>query len=161
MKNLKLLGKLMLVGVMVAVLLTGCSLLPTASSSIFNALEDGSDTVTLPREEYDRLMQYASLDELRQMVEEYYYQTPDMDAMLEGAKRGLLAGLGDPSHLLLQRRGIRPDWEGRRRRVRGVGIQISASYITMMCTITRVFAGSPAEAAGLHKGDILARCGRP
>lgn len=157
MKNLKSTGKLMLVMLMVAVLMTGCSLLPTASSSIFNALEDGSDTVTLSREEYDRLMQYSSLDALSQMVEEYYYQKPDMDAMLEGAKRGLLAGLGDPYTYYYSAKEYAQMWEDDGGEYAGVGIQISASYITMMCTITRVFAGSPAEAAGIHKGDILAR----
>lgn len=85
LKNLKTLGKVAILCAMVAVLLTGWALLPaTTSSGEMNALEDKSDTVTLTREEYERLEKYASLDELTQMVEQYYYVEPDMDAMLQG-----------------------------------------------------------------------------
>ena len=150
-------GALLLVILMTYALLTGCSLLPSASSSAMNALDTGSDTVTVSREEYERLQKYASLDTLSQMVEEYYYVEPDFDAMLEGAKRGLLAGLGDPYTYYYNAEEYAQLWEDDTGEYAGVGIQISASYVTMLCTITRVFAGSPAEAAGIHKGDILTR----
>ena len=41
----------------------------------------------------------------------------------------------------------------------GVGILISSNYLTGICTISRVFKGSPAEAAGVQRGDILYRVG--
>ena len=41
-------------------------------------------------------MQYAELEELRQIVDLYYYQEPDEQAMLDGAAMGLLYGLEDP-----------------------------------------------------------------
>jgi carboxyl-terminal processing protease len=150
-------GALLLAVLLAYTLLTGCSLLPTASSSVMNALDANDETVTVSREEYDRLQKYASLDTLSQMVEEYYYVEPDFDAMLEGAKRGLLAGLGDPYTYFYNAEEYTKLWEDDTGEYAGIGIQISASYITMMCTITRVFAGSPAEAAGIHKGDILTR----
>ena len=37
----------------------------------------------------------------------------------------------------------------------GVGIQISTSYLTGICTISRVFDNGPAHEAGVRKGDIL------
>lgn len=157
MKTLLDRAKIALLAFMVAMLLTGCTLLPTASSSVFNALEAESDTVTLPREEYERLQRYASLDELSRMVEDNFYQEPDMDAMLEGAKRGLLAGLGDPYTYYYSAEDFSQMWSDDKGEYAGVGIQISASYVTMLCTITRVFSGSPAEAAGLRKGDILSK----
>ena len=108
MKSRKFNGKLALVMLMAALLLTSCSLIPSATSMEGNALQisqagssDG-ETVTISKAEYDRLERYASLDEISKIVEEYYYIQPDMDAMLEGAKRGLLAGLGDPYTYLLQ-----------------------------------------------------------
>ena len=150
-------GALLLALLLASTMLTGCSLLPSASSLSFNALESPEDTVTVPREEYERLQKYASLDTLSQMVEEYYYVEPDFDAMLEGAKRGLLAGLGDPYTYYYSAEEYDKLWEDDTGEYAGIGIQISASYVTMLCTITRVFAGSPAEAAGIRKGDILTR----
>ncbi len=158
LKNLKFLGKVAIIGAMVAVLLTGWALLPaTTSSGEINALDDKGDTVTLSREEYDRLEKYASLDELTQLVEQYYYVQPDMEAMLEGAKRGLLAGLEDPYTYFYSADEYAQLWEDDGGEYAGIGIQIAASYVTQMCTITRVFSGSPAEQAGIHKGDVLVK----
>ena len=157
MKNLKVYGKLALIGLLIATLLTGCSLLPSASSDQMNALESQSDTVTISREEYEQLQTYASLDELAQMVKQYYYVEPDTAAMLEGAKRGLLAGLNDPYTYYYSPTEYSKLWEDDSGEYAGVGIQISASYLTMLCTITRVFSDSPAQKAGIRKGDVLAR----
>ena len=46
-------------------------------------------TVTISREEYDRLAQYAKLDEVLQYIQAYYYQEPDTDAMMDMAVQGL------------------------------------------------------------------------
>ena len=54
-----------------------------------------SETVTIPREEYDELLKFQKLDMLLQMADTYYYEEIDEDAMLETAAAGLMAGLGD------------------------------------------------------------------
>lgn len=156
-KYLKQHGKFALSLLMVALLLTSCSLLPSAASTHQNALDTTEDTVTISKEEYDRLERYASLDELSKIVEEYYYIEPDMDAMLDGAKRGLLAGLGDPYTYYYSPDEFSKMWEDDGGEYAGVGIQISASYVTMLCTISRVFSDSPAAQAGLRKGDVLVK----
>jgi carboxyl-terminal processing protease len=46
-------------------------------------------------------------------------------------------------------------WEDDEGEYAGIGIQISASYETMLCTISRVFSNSPAADVGLRRGDIL------
>ena len=63
----------------------------------YQALGDSrrGGTVTISREEYDRLAQYAKLDEVLQYIQAYYYQEPDTDAMMDMAVQGLLAGLED------------------------------------------------------------------
>ena len=50
----------------------------------------GGKTVTISQEEYDRLSRYAKMDLILQYVEAWYYQEPDVDAMIENATRGLL-----------------------------------------------------------------------
>lgn len=163
MKSLKFNGKLALVMLMVALLLTSCSLIPSATSTDNNTLQTSqasspdNENVTISKAEYDRLERYASLDEVSKIVEEYYYIQPDMDAMLEGAKRGLLAGLGDPYTYYYSPDEFSEMWADDQGEYAGVGIQISASYITQLCTITRIFSSSPAETAGLHKGDVITK----
>lgn len=46
-------------------------------------------------------------------------------------------------------------WEEDEGEYAGIGLLISANYSTGICTISRVFKGSPAEAAGVQRGDIL------
>ncbi|MDD3213710.1 MAG: S41 family peptidase, partial [Eubacteriales bacterium] len=75
--------------------------------------------------------------------------------MLDGAKRGLLAGLRDPYTFYYSPDEFAEMWEDDEGEYAGIGIQISASYETYLCTIIRVFSDSPAYEAGLKKGDIL------
>ena len=54
-----------------------------------------SETVTISREEYENYQRYQKLEALFQIVEAYYYEDVDEDAMLESAAVGLMAGIGD------------------------------------------------------------------
>ncbi|HNX61739.1 MAG TPA: S41 family peptidase [Candidatus Limiplasma sp.] len=158
MKTLRVFGKVALILALALVLVAGSTLMPSAKSSTQNALEaEDSDTVTLSREEYNRLERYQSLDEIAQVVEQYYYVQPDEDAMLDGAKRGLLAGLGDPYTFYYSPEEYAEMWADDEGEYAGIGIQISVSYETLACTISRIFSDSPAAKAGLLKGDILSK----
>lgn len=150
-KGVRLLALLL----MVSLLLTGCALLPTSVSDLVTGSDASEDTVTISREEYERLMRYEELEELRQIVDVYYYQEPDEEAMLDGAEMGLLYGLGDPYTYFYTPEQYAKMWEDDEGEYAGIGIQIMADYTTGLCTISRVFLDSPALEAGLRKGDIL------
>lgn len=140
---------------MVSLLLTGCALLPTAISD--TVCQNSGDTVTISTEEYEQLLQYKELEEMRQIVREYYYQEPDEQAMLDGAAMGLLYGLEDPYTFFYDPEAFATLWEEDEGNYVGIGIQIMADYSTGLCTITRVFLDSPALEVGLRRGDILTR----
>ena len=53
------------------------------------------ETVTISREEYERLLRFEKMDVLMQLVDMYYYEDVDEDDMLENAALGLIAGIGD------------------------------------------------------------------
>lgn len=146
--------KLMCLTLMVLLLLTGCALLPTTISDLATGMDD---TVTISRAEYERLQRYSELDEIWQIVEQYYYQEPDTQAMLDGAEMGLLYGLGDPYTYYYTPDQYAQLWADDEGEYAGIGIQIMGDYATGLCTISRVFLDSPALDAGLRKGDVLTR----
>lgn len=152
--------KLLALILMLSMLLTGCSLLPTTISETIkdadkNLGSDTGDTVTISRAEYERLKKYDELEELMQIVDQYYYMEPDNQALLDGAAMGLLYGLNDPYTYYYTPENYAAMWEDDEGKYAGVGIQIMADYSTGACTITRVFLDSPALDVGIRKGDML------
>ena len=156
--------KLLLALALVVSLCGGCAYLPLLGlvggtsgadlSSQVTESEDG-DTVTISKELYEQYKKYDTLIELQKQVDQYYYQETDEQTMLDGAAQGLLLSLGDPYTFYYTPEEYAKLWEDDEGSYAGVGMQISGSYATGVCTISRVFDGSPAQAAGVHRGDIL------
>ncbi len=153
--------KLLSLMVMLFVLLTSCSNVPTTISDTINGLgaaaSSNGDTVTISREEYDRLKMFEELDELMQIVDVYYYQEPNEQEMLDSAAMGLLYGLQDPYTFYYTPEDYKKMWEDDEGNYAGVGIQIMANYNTGLCTVSRVFLDSPALEVGIRKGDVLVK----
>ena len=151
-------------------LLAGCTVMPVSTlDTMFRGTSsapagegdvgDSGDTVTISRERYERYRQFDELLELEDAVDTYYYKEPDHEKMVQGAAAGLLAGLGDHYTFYYTPEDWTKMWEDEEGEYAGIGILISSNYKTGLCTISRVFKGSPAEAAGVHRGDILYRVG--
>lgn len=156
----------------VVCLLSGCSMLnlnqmesmfrkessvPPENQKIFGS--NDSDTVTIGRDEYEKLSQFSELAELIDMAEEVFYQDTDRAKMLEYAAKGLMAALDDPYSFYYSPEEFQEMWEDDEGNYTGIGVLISANYETQLCIISRVFKGSPAEAAGVQRGDQLYRVG--
>ena len=118
-------------------------------------LSENGATVTISKEEYDRYKQFDTLLELMDLVDYAYFEEYDVQDMLDGAANGLLLGLGDPYTFYYTPEEYAELWEDDEGEYAGVGIQISTSYLTGLCTISRVFDNGPAREAGVLKGDIL------
>lgn len=114
-----------------------------------------SNTVTISREQYEKYQQFDQLLELMEIVDQGFFEDYDTQDMLDGAAYGLLSGLGDPYTFYYTPEEYAELWEEDEGEYAGVGIQISTSYLTGICTISRVFDNGPAHEAGVHKGDIL------
>lgn len=114
-----------------------------------------SNTVTISREQYEKYQQFDQLLELLEIVDQGFFEDYDTQDMLDGAAYGLLSGLGDPYTFYYTPEEYAELWEEDEGEYAGVGIQISTSYLTGICTISRVFDNGPAHEAGVHKGDIL------
>ena len=154
---------LLLVLTLMAFTLGGCGYLPatllsdmlyesTTTSVVPSA--DG-ETVTISKEEYEKYKQFDTLLELMELVDYGYFEEYEVQDMLDGAANGLLLGLGDPYTFYYTPEEYAELWEDDEGEYAGVGIQISTSYLTGLCTISRVFDNGPAREAGVQKGDIL------
>ncbi len=129
----------------------------TQNPAIFGT--NDSDTVTITREDYERLEQFSELADLIDIAEEAYYEDTDRAKMIEGAAKGLMSALGDPYTYYYNPEEWQEMWEDDEGNYTGIGVLISANYQTQICTISRVFKGSPAEEVGVQRGDILYRVG--
>ena len=135
-----------------AVLLLISAFSPTSATE---GLSGSGDTVTISREEYEQLQRYAELEEIRELVEAYYYQDADEEKMLDYAAYGMLSALDDPYTFYYTPEAYEELWEDDEGDYAGIGLQITTYYETDQCIISRVFLNSPALEAGMRKGDIL------
>jgi len=154
---------LLLVLTLMVFTLGGCGYLPAAllSDMLYESTTtsvvpsaDG-ETVTISKEEYEKYKQFDTLLELMELVDYGYFEEYEVQDMLDGAANGLLLGLGDPYTFYYTPEEYAELWEDDEGEYAGVGIQISTSYLTGLCTISRVFDNGPAREAGVQKGDIL------
>ncbi len=155
---------LLLALIVMACSLSGCSyylpaellssLVENAKTTTVTASED-SETVTISKEQYEKYKQFDTLIELMELVDYGYFEEYEVQDMLDGAANGLLLGLGDPYTFYYTPEEYAELWEEDEGEYAGVGIQISTSYLTNLCTISRVFDNGPAREAGVLKGDIL------
>ena len=132
--------------------------LTAASLTVLSAFgETRRTTVTIGKEEYDRLKKFEKLSEVMQYIEAYYYQEPDTDAMVDYAVQGMLAALDDPYTFYYDAESWQKMWEDEEGEYTGIGIQLLGSYSDQSVKITRVFRDTPAQEVGLRKNDILVR----
>ena len=146
---------------LVLCMLTSCAYLPFSGLTDMLQVERPSeakldgDSIIITREEYERYRQFDTLIELMDLVDASFFEEVDEQVMLNGAAMGLLSGLGDPYTFYYTPEDYAALWEDDEGEYAGVGLQISASYLTGLCTISRVFDNGPAREAGVLKGDVL------
>ena len=146
------------------VALVVCACLPVAASGVIPGLKlfSGEETVTVPKSEYERLQRFTRLDEIIRNVEKYYIEEPNVDDMLEFAAETILYSLDDPYTTYIPPAGMEQQAEERSGTYAGVGMQLIEDAEDHLITVIRVFVGSPAERAGVQRGDkVVAVDGEP
>ena len=115
------------------------------------AAGSGSDAV---RTQVNLKQVDAKVSVLQQIIDRYFLFDEDAEQMETGIYKGMLAGLGDPYTVyytpdeyssLTEESGV----------YCGIGVLVSKNVQTGIVTALRVFPGSPAEEAGMQKGDII------
>ena len=149
--------KKVLIVCLLLALITSAVVVTGNASNIFDLLNKNKKTVTISQEEYDRLSRYKKMDTVLQYIEEWYIDEPDTDKMIENATRGLLYALEDPYTFYYNPEEWKQMQEDDEGEYGGIGIQMLGNATDYTVTITRVFKDTPAERAGVKKGDLLVR----
>ena len=138
------------------ILLACCPVCQGMAESPEDAVEtDVTPMVSLPSFMVEEYRSIADTLDLVSLVQEGYFGEVAEEDLLEGAVAGMLASLGDPYTFYYTPEAYAEIWEEDEGEYAGIGILISANYQSQICTCIRTFTGSPAEAAGVRRGDIL------
>lgn len=104
--------------------------------------------------EYETIQRYSRLDEVRQTMMRDYYRELDEDELVLGAIRGMTASVDDPYTFYYTPDELKREQEDTAGAYYGIGTLLQNTAEGEI-GIVRVFPGSPAEAAGLHVGDVI------
>ncbi len=111
-----------------------------------------ADSRAITDEEIQTLERYQRLEEVRKQIVDNYYLEVDDDTLVQGAIDGMLASLDDPYTFYYTVDDMKDQQEASTGNYRGVGMSVQMNDEGTI-TVVRVFADSPAEAAGLYAGD--------
>ncbi len=114
--------------------------------------------VKVSKSDYEQLTEvyerYSKLDQLYDTVTTSFYQEVDEDAMMEGAYKGLVSGLGDPYSSYMTSDEYQ-SWKATATgEYSGVGITFSMDEEGRFVVVS-VTEDSPADKAGIKAGDIM------
>ncbi|MBQ3424346.1 MAG: S41 family peptidase [Clostridia bacterium] len=148
----KTLGTIALVWgfVMVAVLSSTLTLLLSGRAG----QTKGTASRWVTQEEYDSLQRYRRLDEVRTTLMADYYRDVSEEDLVLGAIRGMTGSLEDPYTFYYTPEELKRANENNSGNYRGIGILLQNTAQGTL-EVIQVYAGSPAEAAGLMAGDRI------
>ncbi len=103
-----------------------------------------------------RSQAYQSVDEISQIVSNYFYgSVSDQNRLNAALTEGYVNGLGDSNSRYLNATEYASYTEMLNGGVTGVGIETAYNYQTAEFIVTYVYEGSPAEKAGLQALDVI------
>ncbi|MBP3371900.1 MAG: PDZ domain-containing protein [Clostridia bacterium] len=129
------------------------SLVTLAGTQLYRTHNGGSYTVS--KEYYDFLVRYKRLFEVETILQDAHLYDAEEEDLVNYAIKGLTAAFGDvyTTYLTPQEYAqLQQDYDGE---MAGVGLVIGTDPTDLMATIVRVYPNTPAEAAGVQKGDKI------
>ena len=103
--------------------------------------------------DYDRIK--AKIRLLQNIISRHYLFDEVPEDVENGIYSGMMQGLGDPYSVYYTEKEYAELTEETDGTYSGIGALLSKDPATGICTVIKVFKGSPAEEAGLRAGDIL------
>lgn len=120
---------------------------------------DGAVSITDGKDPVSGALDYDKVTDKMNLIENIIGQTflydPDGEAIEDYIYRGMMAGLNDPYSVYYSASDYQSMMETTQGEYSGIGAMISQNRTTGLCTIVKVFEGSPALEAGMQPGDII------
>ncbi len=143
---------LIIVGIASAISLIGRSVIGIRQESqiVENSGEGG------PGQQRLNIYQIAAkLETFQDIINHYYLFDEDVEKVETGIYKGMLAGLEDPYTVYYTPEEFQSLTEETEGVYCGIGVLVTQNMETGIITALRVFKDSPAEEAGMRKGDIF------
>lgn len=139
----------------VAAFLAGAAVTGGACAAVFNG---ALGYVKVSKSQYDDMSEvyerYGKLDQLYDTITSSFYKEVDEDAMMEGAYKGLVAGLNDPYSSYMTAEEYETWVATATGEYSGVGITFTQDEDGNFVVVS-VTDDSPAAYAGIREGDII------
>ena len=143
-----------LIEVIVIVLITGIVVSVASGLIVYNNYDKLNNISIVPKSDFDEFYKHYN------KILEGYVEEVDKDALIDAAIGGMYNYLGDEYSMYLDEQNTNELSEQLEGEYTGVGIEITTTYDdnnNPTIKINKVFKNSPAEAAGLKKGDIITK----
>lgn len=146
----RVIGMLLAVS-MLSTLFTGCNW-----QTVQDKIMTGTSTESSEKKEELSMNDVEDkVEDIQELINEnFYFGTEEADYE-EGIYKGLLESLDDPYSVYYTKEEFAELQQETSGEYVGIGVQVSQDVKTMTITVTRVFPGSPAEEAGVLKGDVV------
>ncbi len=97
--------------------------------------------------------------EIANILDQYYYEDIDKEALVNGMYAGIVDGVGDPYTSYYTADEYKSLTESTSGIYYGIGAVLTQNMDTNVVTILHVYPGSPAEEAGVRDGDVIVQVG--
>lgn len=130
----------------------------TATFTYYYVTEkDSGGEVRLSDEDYNSIKQFLDVGDLKTLIDEYYYRNVDAQTLVNGALKGMIAALDDPYSAYYTEDEYKAYNEKNDGTFVGIGALISKDEETGYLKVVNVYAGAPAETAGLKEQDLITK----
>ncbi len=142
----------LLSGLLLAVLLIGCTYLVRALFGIYTAGQSGAGTGgNEVLNDYTK----AKIEIIEDTIEKYYLAESDPASLEDGLYSGMVDALGDPYSVYYSADELEEIQQKSEGIYYGIGAYISKGLTDEFCTISGTIEGTPAQEAGLRAGDLI------
>lgn len=118
--------------------------------------QSGAPSITeesAKRVDFDQVT--SKMEMIQQIIDQVFLYDEDAQSVEDFIYRGMMAGLNDPYSVYYSKEDYKRMQESTSGTYSGIGAMISQNRTTGLCTVVKVFDGSPALEAGMRPGDVV------
>ncbi len=136
----------------------GCAIMLAISivvSVVFISMSPSSSKNTVSSTDVIDSDTASKLSEVMDAINTYYYEDVDKDDLQTSLVKGLVEGLNDPYSEYLTADEYAEMMESNSGSYYGIGAGLTQDQTTKQVTVTKIYAGTPSEEAGMKKDDVI------